>query len=68
MGTDPEKGGGHARRLAHGRIDGWVRSAGYSLLRRLFFDRMRSLESLTYLEEYSRYHARRDKEDEEEQE
>jgi peptide deformylase len=24
----------------------------------LFFDRMRSLESLTYLEEYSRYHAR----------
>ena len=26
----------------------------------LFFDRMRSLESLTYLEEYSRYHAKRD--------
>jgi peptide deformylase len=25
---------------------------------RLFFDRMRSLESLTYLEEYSRYHAK----------
>ena len=24
----------------------------------LFFDRMRSMESLTYLEEYSRYHAR----------
>jgi peptide deformylase len=24
----------------------------------LFFDRMRSLESLTYLEEYSRYHAK----------
>ena len=26
----------------------------------LFFDRMRSLETLTYLEEYSRYHAKRD--------
>ena len=26
----------------------------------LFFDRMKSLESLTYLDEYSRYHARRD--------
>lgn len=26
----------------------------------LFFDRMRSLDSLTYLEEYSRYHAKRD--------
>ena len=26
----------------------------------LFFDRMRSLESLTYLEEYSRYHAKRE--------
>jgi peptide deformylase len=26
----------------------------------LFFDRMRSLESLTYLEEYARYHAKRD--------
>lgn len=26
----------------------------------LFFDRMRSLQSLTYLEEYSRYHARDD--------
>lgn len=25
----------------------------------LFFDRMRSLETLTYLEEYSRYHARK---------
>jgi len=32
----------------------------------LFFDRMKSLGSLTYLEEYSRYHARRDKDDEEE--
>ena len=34
----------------------------------LFIDRMRSLESLTYLEEYSRYHARRadDGEDEDE--
>ncbi len=31
----------------------------------LFFDRMKSLESLTYLEEYSRYHARRDKDDDE---
>ncbi|MDO8680728.1 MAG: peptide deformylase [Acidobacteriota bacterium] len=30
----------------------------------LFFDRMRSLESLTYLEEYSRYHAKRDDEEE----
>jgi peptide deformylase len=29
----------------------------------LFFDRMRSLESLTYLEEYSRYHARREDDD-----
>ena len=27
----------------------------------LFFDRMRSLESLTYLEEYSRYHSRKRK-------
>jgi peptide deformylase len=24
----------------------------------LFFDRMKSFDSLTYLEEYSRYHAR----------
>lgn len=32
----------------------------------LFFDRMRSLETLTYLEEYSRYHARRHGDDEEE--
>jgi peptide deformylase len=32
----------------------------------LFFDRMKSLASLTYLEEYSRYHARRDKDDEDE--
>jgi peptide deformylase len=30
----------------------------------LFFDRMRALESLTYLEEFTRYHARRDEEDE----
>ncbi|MGE0041045.1 MAG: peptide deformylase [Vicinamibacterales bacterium] len=30
----------------------------------LFIDRMRSYESLTYLEEYSRYHARHDDEDE----
>ena len=26
----------------------------------LFFDRMRSMDSLTYLDEYSRYHARRE--------
>ena len=31
----------------------------------LFFDRMKGLGSLTYLEEYSRYHARRDKDDDE---
>jgi peptide deformylase len=31
----------------------------------LFFDRMRSLESLTYLEEYSRYHTRHDDDDDE---
>jgi peptide deformylase len=30
----------------------------------LFFDRMRSLQSLTYMEEFSRYHARKDDEDE----
>ena len=29
----------------------------------LFFDRMKTLESLTYLEEFSRYHARREDED-----
>jgi peptide deformylase len=29
----------------------------------LFFERMKTLESLTYLEEFSRYHARRDDED-----
>ena len=34
----------------------------------LFFDRMKSLASLTYLEEYSRYHARRDKDDEDDDE
>jgi len=35
----------------------------------LFFDRMRSFETLTYLEEYSRYHAKRrdDGEDEDEE-
>jgi peptide deformylase len=32
----------------------------------LFFDRMRSFESLTYLDEYSRYHAKRDDDEEEE--
>jgi peptide deformylase len=31
----------------------------------LFFDRMRQMESLTYLEEYSRYHTRQDETDEE---
>jgi peptide deformylase len=31
----------------------------------LFFDRMTGLASLTYLEEYSRYHSRRDKDDDE---
>ena len=33
----------------------------------LFFDRMAGLASLTYLEEYSRYHSRRDKDDEDEE-
>jgi peptide deformylase len=33
----------------------------------LFFDRMKSFESLTYLEEYSRYHARRDDADSDEE-
>jgi peptide deformylase len=31
----------------------------------LFFDRMRSFESLAFLDEYSRYHVRRDDEDDE---
>jgi peptide deformylase len=31
----------------------------------LFFDRMRSFDSLTFLEEYSRYHVRRDQDEEE---
>ncbi|MEZ5285951.1 MAG: peptide deformylase [Vicinamibacterales bacterium] len=31
----------------------------------LFFDRMRAFDSLTYLEEYSRYHARRGEDDDE---
>jgi peptide deformylase len=30
----------------------------------LFFDRMRTFESLTFMEEFSRYHARRDDDDE----
>jgi peptide deformylase len=34
----------------------------------LFFDRMNGLATLTYLEEYSRYHSRREKDDEEEDE
>jgi peptide deformylase len=29
----------------------------------LFFDRMRAMDSLTYLEEYSRYHTRQDDEE-----
>jgi peptide deformylase len=33
----------------------------------LFFDRMKSFESLTYLEEYSRYHARREDADSDEE-
>ena len=33
----------------------------------LFFDRMKSFESLTYLDEYSRYHARRDDDDADDQ-
>jgi peptide deformylase len=33
----------------------------------LFFDRMRSFESLTYMEEFSRYHARRDKDGEDDE-
>ena len=32
----------------------------------LFFDRMRSLDTLTYLDEFSRYHAKRDKDDDQE--
>lgn len=31
----------------------------------LFLDRMRSLESLTYMEEFSRYHARKEHDDDE---
>ena len=34
----------------------------------LFFDRMKSLGTLTYLEEYSRYHARREKDEDEDEE
>ena len=34
----------------------------------LFFDRMKSFESLTYLEEYSRYHTRRDEDDDDDDE
>jgi peptide deformylase len=33
----------------------------------LFFDRMRSFESLTYLDEYSRYHAKRERDDDEDE-
>jgi peptide deformylase len=33
----------------------------------LFFDRMRSFESLTYMEEFSRYHTKRDEEDDEDE-
>jgi peptide deformylase len=34
----------------------------------LFFDRMRSLESLTYMDEFSRFHSRKDDDDEAEEE
>ena len=34
----------------------------------LFFDRMRSFESLTFMEEFSRYHARSDDDDDEDDE
>jgi len=34
----------------------------------LFFDRMKTFESLTYLEEYSRYHVRHDDDDDDEAE
>lgn len=34
----------------------------------LFLDRMRSFESLTFMEEFSRYHARRDDDDEQDDE
>jgi peptide deformylase len=30
----------------------------------LFFDRMKTLQTLTYLDEYSRYHSKHDDEDE----
>jgi peptide deformylase len=33
----------------------------------LFFDRMRSFETLTYLEEYSRYHTRQDDDEDEDE-
>jgi peptide deformylase len=33
----------------------------------LFFDRMRSFESLTYMDEFSRYHSRRDGDDDEDE-
>jgi peptide deformylase len=32
----------------------------------LFFDRMRTFESLTYMEEYSRYHLKRDEDTDDE--
>ena len=34
----------------------------------LFFDRMRSFESLSYMDEFSRYHRRKDEDDEDEDE
>ena len=34
----------------------------------LFVDRMRSLQSLTFMDEFSRYHARRNEDDEEDDE
>ena len=32
----------------------------------LFFDRMRSFESLTFMEEFSRYHSKRDDDEDDE--
>ena len=34
----------------------------------LFFDRMKSFESLTYMDEFSRYHSRKDEDDEDDDE
>ena len=34
----------------------------------LFFDRMRSFESLSYMDEFSRYHRRKDEDEDDEDE